>query len=496
MELEVARSAMANYIKHEFGKLLELREVSIVRAAVGRVWSADIYCCTRHGDIRVGKLDIDDQGVILKDVTVDDVIAALRQVRLSAEPGESPFDEAEPKAIDEFSDFSFDDDDAADSGDDLRLSAFLNDGDPASIQAEVNALVATGDPQRLEEARDLLPRLLSEPDGRGHVLKQLGELEALGGERVLALNYLEAAAREFADKAELDALSHVAEVALQLMGAKDYGASTLNMLLERTRARLRPIESLDDAPVFIGLGDDDMMRLQRIGEEVSLRMGEDLMREGAPAIAAYIIKSGVLSIRIESPDGRSQVIRSCFPGDFVGESSVLGPPGSTCTASVSADSATTLWRFDGVALRRLLEVSDEVLVRVESAKTLHQLDSFMSMHAATSALDIQVRDQVLGCINGMRRFAEGDVLEAVGELPSCVYLVAEGQLEFVVNGAPGRLYETNSFAGLRDTLHGLPLEGDLVAKCDGLVITFEPIGLKQLAAGASAEVVATLERLE
>ena len=36
MELEKARTAMAAYIKVEFGKLVELREVSVVRAAVGR----------------------------------------------------------------------------------------------------------------------------------------------------------------------------------------------------------------------------------------------------------------------------------------------------------------------------------------------------------------------------------------------------------------------------------------------------------------------------
>ena len=46
---------------------------------------------------------------------------------------------------------------------------------------------------------------------------------------------------------------------------------------------------------------------------------------------------GISEYGVEPPSGGSRFVRCCFPGDFVGESSVLGSIDATCTATVTTN---------------------------------------------------------------------------------------------------------------------------------------------------------------
>jgi len=118
------------------------------------------------------------------------------------------------------------------------------------------------------------------------------------------------------------------------------------------------------------------------------------------------------------------------------------------------------------------------------------------MHEATAALDVAVRDQLLGCISGMCRVPAGKVIEGPGDVPKSVHLIAEGRVEYRVGDNPPRVYETDDFAGLRDSLHELPLEGHFVTAAESLLVQFDPERLKNIAQAATPEVVAVLEKME
>jgi CRP-like cAMP-binding protein len=482
---------MAAWVTEQFGAFVALGDVAVSRGAAGRLWVGELSLMTRDGDVLVGSVSVGEEGELVSAPTVDDIVDALVAHRQSALAA------AAPPAEDDFSDMGMDDD-FSDLVDELgggRESVF-GTVDPEVIEEMVDTLVASGEREKILQARDLLPQLLSRHEGRGHVLTRMGELELLLGELELGLNYFEAAAREFADVADVDALGRVAEMTLHVVGEQKFTESPIKLLLDRSRARLRPIDKLDQAPVFIGLGPEELFDLQGIAQEVTLSKDADLLREGEPAVRAFVVKSGVLSIRLSAPDGGTRIVRSCFPGDFLGESSVLGGEGATCNATVRAECLSTLWQFSGEKLRELGGDFDNIKLRIESARTLHRLDSFMSMHEATSALDVAVRDQLLSCINGILRVSVGDVLSSAGAVPTGVWLIAEGEVEFRVADRPPRVYGVNSFAGLRDTLHELELEGEFVASQDCLLVSFDTERLKKIAAEATPEVVAVLEKLE
>ena len=217
--------------------------------------------------------------------------------------------------------------------------------------------------------------------------------------------------------------------------------------------------------------------------------------EGAPATRAYVIQEGILGVSLETPGGEKRTVRCCFPGELVGESCVQGE-GATCNATVFAQKSCKLWRFEGADLAAAAGEIQDLRARLDASRTIHRLDSFFSMNNATSTLDVRVRDRLIGCITAIRYVREGEVLERTGAVPSAVYLVLTGSLEFRRPGAPPRGYGADAFACLRDTLHKLPLEGEIIVSQSGKLITFDPDALFHLAEAAPPEVIAVLERLE
>ncbi|MCP4600878.1 MAG: cyclic nucleotide-binding domain-containing protein [Proteobacteria bacterium] len=498
MDSTTARELVTVYVREQFGKLLEVRDVSVARSSSGRLWVGSLYCVTSNGDIEVGTTCVNEDGQITDGLDADGLVEALSRIGpakdsipLSGEPHEDL-----QIVEDDFSDIGLDDGGGIAEQGDNELDGFFSELDYSELHAQIDSLLSSGNQEDLHKARETMPQLLVDPTGRGAVLKQMGELEVRLGNIKDGLNYLEAAACEFADRADIEALEYLAELTSRLVGREAFLNNPVKILLDQTLVRMGAVDRLEEVPAFTGLGDEELFELTGAAELIQIDTGEEILTEGAPAVMAFVIKSGVLSVRLETPDGGSLIVRSCFPGDFVGESSVLDDDDATCNASVSAQCPTILWRFKGVRLRELAHELPNIGARIDAARELHRLDSFFSMNKATDSLDARVRDWILGCIKAIRYAEAGEVLETKGDLPSAVYLVSEGCIEYRGSSGTIRIYESDAFAGLSDTLHQLPLEGDFVVMKPSRLIVFSPESLNNLAVDAPPEVVAVLERLE
>ncbi len=503
MDSENAREIISAYVKEQFGKLVELREINIIRSSSGRVWMGRLYCVTALGDIDVGSVGVTEEGRITDPLGTDGLIKSLSRlapIRDSLEPAKAAY-ASQGQSEDSFSDMGFGDDalsldDSSDSEGFNEIDSFFADPDHNDLRTKIIELLSTGGEQDLLEAREIMPQLLGDSAGRGGVLRQMGELEIRLGNTQDGLGYLEAAAREFADQADIRALEYIAETASRVLSDEEFNNHSIKVLRDQTRHRMQPLGDLVEVPTFAGLGDEEIFEITGAADLISVEKGSEVLIEGAAAIQAFVIKSGILSIRLETADGGSQMVRCCFPGELVGESSVLGESGATCNATVVAQSETSLWRFPGKRLRNLVKELPELKVRIDTAREMHRLDSFFSMNRATDTLDARVRERILRNIKALRHAEAGEVIEEAGQVPSAIYLLAEGRVAYRVGGKKRRVYETDDFFGLSDSLHELPLEGSFVAVEPCRYFVFDPEGIKNLAHEAPPEVVAVLERLE
>src|SRR5262249_10191708 len=110
--------------------------------------------------------------------------------------------------------------------------------------------------------------------------------------------------------------------ALDLVPRDAFAGSPIHTLLEQSRARLKPMSSLFDARSLETLPDDLRAKLARAATLRTLAPGEMLVNEGDPSRNVFVVKSGLLGVWLEKPSGGSWLVRCCFPGWLLGESSV------------------------------------------------------------------------------------------------------------------------------------------------------------------------------
>ncbi|MBK7398872.1 MAG: cyclic nucleotide-binding domain-containing protein [Myxococcales bacterium] len=482
MNRDQVEAAVGAYLKQEFGRVLVVRKLALVHHATHQAWAIDVVAPLRDGDVFIARLEVDEQGVLSPLLDVEGTLDVIRSgpiigytdeaepVPHSVRPGSLDLDEPAPESV---------------------------PTDDAAVRARLRKAISLGDRASLEQARTLYPRLLREPDGRGRVLLGMASVEhRLGAER-LAIEYLEAATRELSDRFDVPALEDAASLALEILGRERYLASSIHSLLERSRARLQPLSSVLEAPLLAGVGlGSDRDWLAKNAELVTLARGEVLVRQGDASRAVFVIKSGLLAVLLDRPEGGGQrFVRCCFPGAFLGEASVLVEH-PLCSATLRAERVTEVYRIEAALLHNLMERNEALRTRLASSRQIHRIDSFFATHEAMGQLDALVRDEVLACIDRIQTFDEDVVIGRAGDVPQFGSLVARGEvtLHDATDAQVGTV-EIDGFFGVRDAIHGIPASLTSVAREGTTVAFFHADKLRDLAQSSPEHVTAVLERL-
>jgi CRP-like cAMP-binding protein len=479
--------AVADALRPAFGRLLDVRDVKRVRRVAGDAWIVTVVLAAQSGDLHVADVTVDDAGAISPTISAEHVIEAVKRAeRTSRAPAAMP---------DELADFGGGlGDDAEDGTDGLEL---LSEMEEEPVDKRVAAALARGDDASLDQARQLLPRLLADHDRRGSTLLTMAAVEMKLGETKLAREYVEASAREFADRFDLDSLEKAAVLALQLIGHDAFAGSIVHMLLEQSRTRLKPFFSIFDTRSFAELPEDLREKLASAIHLRTLTPGETLVTEGEPSRNVFVVKSGLVGVYLEKPEGGQWLVRCCFPGWLLGEGSVLGGDSPKCTASLRAERLSEVWTVDAKSVRAIMEQDLAFGQRIAETKQIHRIDSFFSMHETMGQLDVQVRDEMLSCIQRLETFQEQTLLLPANEIPSVACLVARGSIALVQAGSetPVGVVEADSFYGVRDTIHRVAPSVAAIARPGTTVAFFEGTRLQKLCERSPEHVVAVLERL-
>lgn len=483
MKREEVWQLVSDSLRDPFGRLLEVRDVRRVRRVAGDAWTVTVVLHASSRDLHVADVNVDDAGKISPKITADDVVNAVRSAEKAASLTPPP---------DELADFG----DFGDDDDDEPALDMLGDQEPIEVRAA--AAIEKGDARSLREAREMLPRLLSEHDKQGQTLFMMAQVEQKLGEISLARGYLEAAAREFADRFDMPALDEAAALALELEGRDSFSGTPIHTLLEQSRARLKPLDDVFSARSFKGLNPEVRAKLADHIELRTLAPGETLVTEGEPSRNVFVVKSGLIGVWLEKPSGGQWLVRCCFPGWLLGESSVLGAPDSaTCTASLKAERVSEVWIVPADHMRSAMLLDQQFGRRIGITKQMHRIDSFFSMHETMGQLDVQVRDDMLSCIQRLETFENETVLLVENEVPDVALLVARGSLALYEGEKeePIASIPPDCFYGVRDAIHRMAPAVSAVARAGTTVAFFDAKRLQKLCERSPEQVVAVLERL-
>jgi CRP/FNR family transcriptional regulator, cyclic AMP receptor protein len=145
---------------------------------------------------------------------------------------------------------------------------------------------------------------------------------------------------------------------------------------------------LRSIPLFSSLSEASLLALARAGKFMQMEKGQFVFFQSDPSEKVYIVRLGLISIVLESPDGREMVINEMRPADFFGEVGVLtSQPRST---SAIARTESELLVLPRQAFLGVLE-AEPALARRILELTANRLRGSSERESALAFLDAQAR---------------------------------------------------------------------------------------------------------
>jgi len=108
----------------------------------------------------------------------------------------------------------------------------------------------------------------------------------------------------------------------------------------RTRGETVPeiLKFLGSVPLFSKLNDASVRSLAEASKLQSLQKGEMLFLQSDPSEYAYIVRAGIISIVLQSADGREMIINEMRSGDMFGELGILTKKARSTSAVAHSNS--------------------------------------------------------------------------------------------------------------------------------------------------------------
>ena len=118
-------------------------------------------------------------------------------------------------------------------------------------------------------------------------------------------------------------------------------------------------ERLKSIPLFAGLSKEERRRIAKSADEVDVRAGKQLVREGDFSYEFFVIESG--AVEVKHGDER---LAELGPGDFMGEMGLEGR--ARRNATVEATEPTTVIVMTGREFRQMERDMPEVCRRIRT----------------------------------------------------------------------------------------------------------------------------------
>ncbi len=186
---------------------------------------------------------------------------------------------------------------------------------------------------------------------------------------------------------------------------------------------------LSSHPVF-GFFDQDIIDKLNAGlEPIFLEKGDQLLRQGDPGDAMFLLDDGLLSVYLEPVDGQSRIdLNSIMPGSIVGELALIS--GQPRNASVEASEPSTLFKLSRSSFETIVEQYPEVEAamftviqpRIQRKQLAEMLSTLLGDTITQDTVqNVQARSEWITLLSGEFLFRENDPADAL-------YIVVNGRL--------------------------------------------------------------------
>lgn len=125
--------------------------------------------------------------------------------------------------------------------------------------------------------------------------------------------------------------------------------------------RNQKVELLRKVPLFARCSNKQLAEIATLADEIDLREGKELTREGARGREFFVLLEGQVDV---TKGGKG--INALGPGDFFGEIALVAPS-ALRTATVTARSPVRVLVVTAQNFRRLLGTSPEIRIKVLEA---------------------------------------------------------------------------------------------------------------------------------
>ncbi len=133
----------------------------------------------------------------------------------------------------------------------------------------------------------------------------------------------------------------------------------------KVKSQLDVVQFLRKLPLFEGLSERELARLNEVLYHRSYQTGESLFEYDQPGAALFIIQSGEISIEIPSGENRFTQVAVLPSGSFLGELALLDDsPRSASARALKQTECFSLFRAD---LHKLVETDPEIATRIYKA---------------------------------------------------------------------------------------------------------------------------------
>ena len=158
---------------------------------------------------------------------------------------------------------------------------------------------------------------------------------------------------------------------------------------------------LGKIPLFADLSEASCLALAQAGKFVQVEKEQFIFLQSDPSEKAYLVRSGLISIILESLDGRKLVINEMRSGDFFGEVGVLTKQPRSSSAIARIDSVLLVLprqAFLGILesepalVRRLLEM---IAIRLRESSERESALAFLDAQGRLVRLLLQLGQQEL-----------------------------------------------------------------------------------------------------